>query len=96
MTSGPAALIHPYPNASSPPPLLATPTHKQWYDKLAEALLGDDDDAPRSSQFRCVKCDRLNASVRSKREARRSVSLSAASSFAASSPAASPHQSSSD
>ncbi|KDQ22573.1 hypothetical protein PLEOSDRAFT_1095009 [Pleurotus ostreatus PC15] len=100
---GPPALIHPALNALSPSPFLATPTRKQWYDKLADALLGADDQAPPSSryalicekcfkhngllpeamwedaQFRCIKCDHLNASVRSKREARRSVSPGAAS-----------------
>ncbi|KDQ29906.1 hypothetical protein PLEOSDRAFT_1076500 [Pleurotus ostreatus PC15] len=84
---------------------LAVPrhTHAQAMDKLADALLGEDDQAPPSSryalicekcfkhngllpeamwedaQFRCIKCDHLNASVRSKREARRSMSPSAAS-----------------
>ncbi|KDQ34229.1 hypothetical protein PLEOSDRAFT_1110894 [Pleurotus ostreatus PC15] len=94
----PPSMPNPALTAFSPSPFLATPARKQWYDKLADALLGEDDQAPPSSryalicekcfkhngllpeamwqdaQFRCIKCDHLNASVRSKREARRSVS----------------------
>ncbi|KAG9225734.1 hypothetical protein CCMSSC00406_0009331 [Pleurotus cornucopiae] len=95
---GPPSMPNPALTGFSPSPFLATPARKQWYDKLADALLGEDDQAPPSSryalicekcfkhngllpeamwqdaQFRCIKCDHLNASVRSKREARRSIS----------------------
>ncbi|KAF9491583.1 hypothetical protein BDN71DRAFT_1398122, partial [Pleurotus eryngii] len=95
---GPPSLTNSAVTGLSPSPFLATPARKQWYDKLADALLGEDDQAPPSSryalicekcfkhngllpeamwqdaQFRCIKCDHLNASVRSKREAGRSTS----------------------
>ncbi|KAG6844127.1 hypothetical protein H0H87_009583 [Tephrocybe sp. NHM501043] len=58
-------LVTPTPNSFKPQPpqpttpLLPTnPPRKQWYDKLADALLGDDDHTPTSSQYAliCEKC----------------------------------------
>ncbi|KAF9488915.1 hypothetical protein BDN71DRAFT_1512616 [Pleurotus eryngii] len=88
--------IHATNNPDSASPFLATPTRKQWYDKLAGALLGEDDQAPPSSRYAliCEKCFKhkgllpeamwedahnMNASARSKHEARRFVSPIAAS-----------------
>jgi hypothetical protein len=54
--------------AVAPSPLPSTPPHKQWYDKLADALLGDDDlvaSAP-SSRYAliCENCFAHNGLVK--------------------------------
>ncbi|KAG6895030.1 hypothetical protein C0992_003459 [Termitomyces sp. T32_za158] len=61
----------PTPRSQSQPatPLPATsPPQKQWYDKLADALLGDDDQIPNSSASRyaliCEKCFAHNGLVK--------------------------------
>ncbi|KDQ31633.1 hypothetical protein PLEOSDRAFT_165102 [Pleurotus ostreatus PC15] len=103
---GPPALIHPALNALSPSPFLATPTRKQWYDKLADALLGEDDQAPPSSRYALICEDsdvgrRLAALVNGSMSAPRTPSpvwntAGRAPSSAASSPAASPPRSIAD
>ncbi|KNZ72597.1 Lunapark like protein [Termitomyces sp. J132] len=64
--------ITPTPNSSQPqPPTPLPPTNsprKQWYDKLADALLGDDDHTPNQSASRyaliCEKCFAHNGLVK--------------------------------
>ncbi|KAG6829421.1 hypothetical protein H0H92_004567 [Tricholoma furcatifolium] len=57
-------------STSKPPTPLppATPTRKQWYDKLADALLGDDDHSPSASTSKyaliCEKCFAHNGLVK--------------------------------
>lgn len=56
--------------AVSPPaaPAPSVPPRKQWYDKLADALLGDDDHTPNASTSRyaliCEKCFAHNGLVK--------------------------------
>jgi hypothetical protein len=56
------------PPALSPPSYSIAPPHKQWYDKLADALLGDDDAtfASPSSRYAliCEKCFTHNGLVK--------------------------------
>ncbi|KAF5369708.1 hypothetical protein D9615_010175 [Tricholomella constricta] len=59
------------PNPFSPQPstpLPSMPPRKQWYDKLADALLGDDDHTPNASTSRyaliCEKCFAHNGLVK--------------------------------
>lgn len=96
-SAGPRLLVPPQPIAAVPSHLYAspiypsTPPRKQWYDKLADAILGDEDasspatryalicqrcfthnglvkeGAWEDTQFRCMKCQYLNPSPRSKR-----------------------------
>ncbi|KAJ8472430.1 hypothetical protein ONZ45_g16653 [Pleurotus djamor] len=63
----PQGVVNPELNGLSPSPFLATPTRKQWYDKLADALLGDEDQqTPPSSRYAliCEKCFKHNGLVK--------------------------------
>ncbi|KAF8076983.1 hypothetical protein FPV67DRAFT_1559283 [Lyophyllum atratum] len=55
-------------NPQPPTPLPSGPPRKQWYDKLADALLGDDDHTPNASTSRyaliCEKCFAHNGLVK--------------------------------
>ncbi|TFK63458.1 hypothetical protein BDN72DRAFT_826596 [Pluteus cervinus] len=52
----------------APPPFPSTPPRKQWYDKLADALLGDDDQIPKPAASRyaliCERCFAHNGLVK--------------------------------
>ncbi|PFH48982.1 hypothetical protein AMATHDRAFT_148667 [Amanita thiersii Skay4041] len=52
----------------TPPPFPSVPPRKQWYDKLADALLGDDEHAPGASTSRyaliCENCFAHNGLVK--------------------------------
>jgi len=57
----------PQSNLSPSPMVPPNPLHKQWYDKLADALLGDDDNAANSSSryaLICEKCFTHNGLVK--------------------------------
>ncbi|RXW18256.1 hypothetical protein EST38_g7596 [Candolleomyces aberdarensis] len=101
-TPVPAKPLDPRLTVISPPSYSVAPPRKQWYDKLADALLGDDDPtfaSPSSryalicekcfthnglvkesmwedAQFICPKCGHFNASARSKKQHRKSISPS--------------------
>ncbi|KAJ2931055.1 hypothetical protein H1R20_g6037, partial [Candolleomyces eurysporus] len=67
-TPAPAKPLDPRLTALSPPSYPVAPPRKQWYDKLADALLGDDDAtfASPSSRYAliCEKCFTHNGLVK--------------------------------
>ncbi|GLB34401.1 putative predicted integral membrane zinc-ribbon metal-binding protein [Lyophyllum shimeji] len=67
--NGQAVSMTPNPFSPQPPtPLPSNPPRKQWYDKLADAVLGDDDHTPNPSTSRyaliCEKCFAHNGLVK--------------------------------
>jgi len=48
------------PQVTAPQPFPPTPPRKEWYDRLADALLGDDDAVPTTSRYALI-CERCLA-----------------------------------
>jgi len=54
------------PQVTAPQPFPSTPPRKEWYDRLADALLGDDDEVPTTSRYAliCQRCFAHNGLVK--------------------------------
>lgn len=77
-----------YEIVATPSPFPTAPPRKQWYDKVADALLGDDDQTPSAATSRyaliCEKCFAHNGLVKESvwEDARKSCPLLSRNAFA--------------